>query len=334
MKISGLIVFMALLLGPAYSAYCAETNIVTQVDGEIPKNVRGIIYKINNKLFESIKNNKPNVMINMFVEEGRSDARLENSITDTYQQINTIAKGANFELLHEYFIDSRAEGQFTVTVPGDGKHKLNIGVDGSKGPAFISLLTSSGNFRDLALSFVYIKGKQGWHLYTFHCGLYKVAGKSPVQWYEEASSMYKKGWVMPAMQRIQFAESFIRPAPFLQYAMEKEMADFFKNCSAEAAKKYKFPFKASWVKGAPQIYGLDVQFVRDRLVPVVVYVTKYPLDRGVPIQEEADAITSKLGGVIPGITECSDELAYKAFTEPPLDAKKDYKYRSLASKIK
>ncbi len=333
MKISGLIVFMALLLGSAHSASCAETKIITQVDGEISKDVRRTVYKINDKLFESIKNNKPNVMINMFVEQGRSDAKLENSITDTYQQINTLAKGANFKTLHEYFIDAKGEGQFTATVQGDGKNKFNIGVDGNKGSVFISLLTSSGSFKDIVLSFVYKKNPRGWQLYNFHCGLYKVAGKNPVQWYEEADNMYKKGWILPAMQRIQLAESFIRPAPFMQYDKEKEMGDFFKNCSAEADKKYKFPLKASWVKGAPQIYGLNIQFVKNSLVPVVVYVTRYQLDRGVPIQEEADAITSKLGGVIPGITECSDELAYKAFMEPPLDAKKSYRYRSLSSKI-
>ena len=111
------------------------------------------------------------------------------------------------------------------------------------------------------------------------------------------------------------------------------MQDFFKEGAANTVKKYRFPFKATWVKDMPVIYGLDTQFNKNSLRPVVIYVTKYPLNRGVPIQEEVDAITSKIEKIIPGITQCGSEIGYRAFLEPPVDDKKEHKYRDVTSKI-
>ncbi len=334
MKILKIFAITAIFAVIAHLGYCENVSVKTLIDGDIPADMRKSINAINNKLFESMKDNKPNVMINMFVEEGKTDKKLGDSVKAAYDQLGALAKGTKFDVLHEYYIDAKGKGASTLTLPGDGDNKFIMAVDGGKGPLYISLLTSSGNFNDIILSFVYLRTKTGWELFTFNSGVYKAAGKNPIQWYDDAKKMYDKGWDVPAMQRMQIAESFVRPAPFIQYGKEKELADFMKKGSEEASKKYKFPMKAAWVKDTPMIYGLDTQFVSGKLVPVVIYVTKYPLDRGVPIQEEADSITSKIERIIPGITRTSDILAYRAFSEPPLDQKKQYKYRSLPSKIK
>ena len=312
--------------------YCDTNTVTVQVDADIPQETRDTVHTINNKLFESMKDNKPNVMMNMFVEEGRNDPRLEDNVKTSYKQLGDLAKGTAFGILHEYYIDVQGKGASAVTLPGDGENKFVMGVDAGKGPLFISLLATTGNFKDLVLCFVYMKTKDGWQLYTFNSGIYKVDGKTPVQWYEQAKAMYDKGWDVPAMLWMQFVQAFVRPAPFIQYEREKEMQDLFKEGAVGTAKKYRFPFKATWVKDMPVIYGLDTQFNRNKLEPVVIYVTKYPLDRGVSIQEEADTITSKIEKVIPGITKCSSELGYRAFPEPPLDEKKEHKYRSVFSK--
>ena len=277
--------------------------------------------------------NKPAVMMNMFVEEGRTDPKLEENVTASYEKLGQLAKGTNFTILHEYLIDAKGTGPATVTLPGDEENKFIISVERGKGPIVISLLTSTGNFKDVMLCFAYLKTKDGWQLYTFHSGVYKVGGRNAVRWYEEARDMYDKGWEVPAMQRMHFVKSIMRPAPFIQYDREKEIQDFFAKGAAETAKKYAFPFKATWVKEMPMVYGLDIEFSKERLVPVVIYVTKHPLNRGTPIQEEADAITSKIEKIIPGITKTSAEIGYRAFSEPPLDADKQYKYRVLVSKI-
>jgi hypothetical protein len=325
-------VFIALIAIAGF-VYCDDSKVTVWVDNDIPSKDLKAVHKLNDRLFDSIKVNKPDVMIGMFTESGRINDSLASSIKDTYGKITTIDKDTRFELLHEYLIDNQSKKTATVTLPADKNNKFLMGVDGDKGPVFVSLLVSKSGFKDLFLCFVYLKSKQGWQLYTFHCGLYKVAGKTSVDWYEEAKEMYAKGWDVPAIQRIQIMQSFLRPAPFIQYSLEKEMADFTKKIAAEVSKKYKFPMKANWIKATPMIYGLDTQFVKGKLIPIVVYVTKNPLDRGNAIQDEADEITSKIGKLIPGITQVSDELAYRAFLEPPLDSKKSYKYRSLSSKV-
>ena len=322
------------LIAIAQGAYCDAPRVVTQTDGEIAPDTLSAIHAINDTLFQSMKDNKPLVMINMFVAEGRNDPALQESVKNTYEKLGDLTKGTAFNILHEYLINAEVSGTASVTLAGEGANKLIINVDAGKGPLFISLLTTSGNFKDITLCFVYLKTKDGWQLYTFNSGIYKVAGKDPVQWYLEAKEMFDKGWDIPAMLWMQFVASFVHPAPFIQYEREKEMLDFFRSAAAEAAKKYKFPFKATWVKDTPTIYGLDTQFVKGRLVPVVIYVTKHPLNSVTPIQDEVDAINSRIEKAIPGITKCGIEVGYRAFTEPPLDSQKEKKYRTLTSTVK
>ena len=336
MKILKAVILAISLLAPAHVTYCADApQATTQVDAEIPASTLSAIHRINDTLFQSMKDDKPSVMMNMFVAEGRADKNLDASVTETYKKLGDLAKGTTFSVLHEYLIDAKGKGPAAVTVPGDGENKFVIGVEAGKGPLFLSLLSSSGNFKDPILCFGYIETKEGWQLYTFHSGIYKVASKTALEWYQDARKMYEAGWDVPAMLWMPLVRSFIRPAPFIQYEKEKETQAFFKEGGAETAKKYRFPFKATWVKDMPMIYGLDTQFDKGSLVPVVIYVTKYNLNRGVPIQEEVDAITSKLDKVIPGITKCGGgEVAYRAFSAPPLDKDKDYKYRSIPSLVK
>ncbi|MDD5428987.1 MAG: hypothetical protein PHI58_07145 [Candidatus Omnitrophica bacterium] len=337
MKIAKIFIFTVLMIALAHAAHCAEAPAVTvtkQVDAEIPADISKDIHAINDTLFQSMKDNKPNVMMNMFIAEGRTDPELEKGVKAAYERLGKLAKGTAFKILHEYFIDVKGSGTAKVELPGDGTNNFNVIVDAGKGPLYISLMVSGGNFNDLILCFVYLKVKDGWQLYSFHCGLYKVAGKTAVQWYGEAKSLYDNGWDVPAMLRMQLVQEFIRPAPFIQYDKEPEMAAFMKQGITETSRKYKFPFKAVWVKDAPEIYGLDIQFVKGQLTPVVVYVTRYPLKMAAPIQDEADAINSKIGTIIPGLNKTSGETWYRAYTEPPLDAKKEYKYRSVMSKNK
>ena len=84
----------------AHFGYCDTNRVTAQVDGEIPQETRDTIHAINNKLFESMKDNKPNVMMNMFVEEGRNDPKLAASVIDTYKQMGELAKGTAIGIVH------------------------------------------------------------------------------------------------------------------------------------------------------------------------------------------------------------------------------------------
>ncbi|MFA5143877.1 MAG: hypothetical protein WC522_06925 [Candidatus Omnitrophota bacterium] len=328
-----IVVLAAAMIALAHNA-CAA-NITTQIDDEIPEATRHTIHAVNNRLFMSIMDNKPDVMINMFVAEGRAGGSIEADVNSSYKKLGELARGAVFTTLHEYFIDVKERGAVALPVPGDMTNKFLINVEGGNGPLFVSLLTSNGRSRDIMIAFIYIKLNDEWQLYGFNYGLYRVGGKTVVQWYDEAQKMYKNGWEVPAMLWIQFANAFIRPVPFVQYEREAEMLDFFKRSAAEAAKKYKFPMKAVWVKNTPMIYGFDTKLDKsDKLMPVIIYVTKYNLNSGLAIQSEADAITANIEKVTPGITRCSAEIGYEAFSASPLDDGKDRKYRAVMSKVR
>lgn len=326
-------IFAGIIISTACPVFCGEPVISMQIDNEIMPDTRNAIRDINNILFESMKSNKPAVMMEMFVDEGKADKALEENVKAAYDKMGELAKGTGFDMLHEYLVDVKGSGAVTVTLPGADGENFLMNVDAGKGPLYMSFLISKSNFKDLALCFVYMKKGDAWRLHTFHLGTYRVGGKTPVQWYSEAREMYENGWDVPAMQRMQLIDTFMRPAPFLQYEKEPQMRDFFAAGAAETSRKYKFPVKATWVKDMPAIYGLDIQFTNGKLIPVVIYVTQHPLNRAVPIQDEADAITQKIEKIIPGITRGTESVGYRVFTEPPTDSTKQYKYRAVISKV-
>lgn len=307
---------------------------VVKIDDEIPVATKKAVDDLNGIALKAIKENRPEILIALFVDEAKSDGALRSSIKETCAKLSGITKSTEFYTYRDYLIDARGCGSSALKLPADDKNNFLITLQEERGPVLISLLTSKAGLKDYSFCFVYIDEGKGWRINKFHSGLFKIASKSPLEWYEEAKGMYDKGWVVPAIQRMQVAESFMRPAPFIEYDREKEAGIFFKEIQARSAKEYKFPMVASWVQDKPRIYGLDFQFVGGSLEPVVVYVTKIPLNKGPYIQEEVNWISLKLDTLIPGITRTTSEVIYKAFTEPPLKQDKQYKFRTVPSRVR
>lgn len=301
---------------------------------EIDEKIRDSIRILNEKIIQSIRNNEPFVMYNLFVEEIRSQGI--DSIRNLYSQFAPEIKGETFELYNEYYVVSQNwwPVQFTVLSETVADSEFYMHVNTASNNTYISLLKSKGEFKDFIFSFVYVKINNKWRLHIAYLGIFKIGGKTALEWFQDAQKLSEKGHNVPALLRLSIVNQFLRPAPFIQYAKEKEVVAFSNEIQAKINKKHKFPIHLSNIKNAPEIYYIEPQFVQTDLLPMIKYVTKIPLNNVSELQKEVDVITADLESIFPGMTKGISHIVYGAYPEPPTDPKKEYQGYRLTSEIK
>ncbi len=328
-----IVIFVILLI----ALFSPVTNLYSELsrhNDEINTEIRNSVHILNERIIESIRNNEPSVMYNLFVEEVK-DQGIDN-IKSLYSQFSPAIEGKTFELYNEYYVVSQnwRPVQFTVLseTVADSEFYMHVNTAGNN--TYISLLKSEGDFKDLVLSFIYVKMNNQWRLHVSHLGIFKIAGKTAIEWFEEAKELSGKGYNIPALLRLSIANQFIKPAPFIQYAKEKDIIDLSNKIRTKINQKHKFPIQLSNVKNTPEVCYVEPQFVQMDLFPMIKYVTKIPLDKVSELQKEVDAITAELESIFPGITKGVSHIVYVAYSEPPTDPKREYQGYRLTAEVK
>lgn len=300
---------------------------------KINKDTRDTIHALNNSIIESIRNNEPSVMYDIFVDEIKEQGI--NKIKNLYSQFSQAIQGKTFRPYKEYYAVSQNwwPAQFVVLSNALDNIMFCMHVRTASNSVYISLLKSQGDVQELMFSFVYVKINRKWRLHIAHLSTFKIDGKTAIGWYQEAMKWADKGYDVPAMIRLAVVGQLIKPAPFIQFAKEKEIIASLKKTRATIKKRYKFPIRLSHIKNTPEIYYIEPQFVQMDLLPKIKYVTKIPLDEVSELQEEVDSITVELESIFPGITKEVSHIVYEAFSKPPLDREKVYQCYRLTSKV-
>jgi len=300
---------------------------------EIDAGIRNDMHTLSEKIIESIKNDDPTIMYNLFVEELKEEG-IDN-VKNLYSQLAPAIKGKTFELYNEYYVISQnwRAVQFSISSETDANNKFYMFLNTASNNAYISLLSTEGEFKDLIFCFVYVKVKGQWRLHIAHLGVLRMGGKTVPVWLQEAGELSAKRYDIPALFKLNIANQFLRPAQFIQYAKEKEVIDLSKEIQARINSKYKFPIRLSSLPNTPEIYHIGPQFLQMNLLPTITYVTKIPLDNASELQKEVDAMTPELKSIFPGITKNVSHITYKAFSQPPTDPQKTYDYYGLTAEI-
>jgi hypothetical protein len=334
MKLVGSVGAVLLLLFTSSVCDAGFGAAVSRHNQEIDQPLREAIHKINNTLIESMRKNEPSVMLDLFIAEVRRQNEIESSTKKLYSRLSELLRDKEFELFNEYSITLKKVGTFNFTIPSETEDKFVMLLQGKSSEMYVSLLRSKGDFKEFLLSFIYMREKGEWRLQTFHAGVIGIAGKTALQWLEEAKALSKKGCHLPALLRLQVAASCIRPAPFIQDEKEKDMIALSNKLRAETDAKQTLPMRVPNVETGPQVYYIEPQFVQTDLLPLVKYVTTIPLDDASALQKEVEAMTAEMESAFPGITRGVSHILYKAFSEPPTDPAKDYLCYGLTVEIK
>ena len=324
------VVLLAALFLPVTNLY----SMLSRHNDEIDERIRASIHILNKKILESIRNNEPSVMYDLFVEEIKSQG-IDN-VENLYSQFSPAIEGKKFELYNDYYVVTQNwwPVSFIVLSETIQDSEFHMGITTAKHNTYISLLKTEGDFKDLIFTFVYVKVNSKWRLHIAHLGIFRIGGRTVPEWFQEAKELSGRGYDIPALLRLSVIQQFLRIAPFVQYAKEKEIIALSNESQVRINKKHKFPIQLSSIKNAPEIYYIEPQFVQIDLLPMIKYVTKISLDNTSELQKEADAMTDVLESIFPGITKEVSHIAFKAFSEPPTDPKKTYQCYGLTVDLK
>lgn len=329
LDIAILLISLIVLFSPIPNLYCELFRHNDEIDAEIRNN----IHSLNEKIIESIKNNDPTIMYNLFVNEVK-DKDIVN-VENLYSQFAPAIDGKEFELYNEYYIVSHNWRPVQLVVPSGtiADSEFCMRVSAPSNNTYISLLKSEGEFKDFVFSLVYVKVNNEWRLNIAHLGIMNIGGKTVLQWFQEAKQLSIKGYKVPALLRLSVVNQILHPAPFIQYTKEKEIIALTSETQATIDKRHKFPIRLSSIPNEPEIYYIEPQFVQMDLIPMIKYVTKIPLDNISELQKEVNSMTTEMESIFPGITKDVSHIAYKAFSEHPTDPKKTYTCYVLTVRI-
>jgi hypothetical protein len=176
--------------------------------------------------------------------------------------------------------------------------------------------------------------KKEWKMLVFYGGVVRIAGKTAIGWFKEVNELFEKGALISASLRLQIIQACLRPAPFMQYENEKEMIQFERKLQAAVLEQYHFPMALNSVEGSPVVFSFEPQLMDNQVIPIILYLSKIPIGQGQDLQNEANAITAELGSLFKGLTDGITKVYYRAFSEFPAEAAKQYPYFGMEVDLK
>ena len=228
---------------------------------------------------------------------------------------------------------SSGEGNIICTVFPKIDYDFQVNIPRIGDEMYLSLLETQ-EFEKLMISLEYIKQDGKWKVHGYYINSFKIADKNAMQWYEEALPYYGKGYLVPALFRLEICRRCLNPAPFLKYQKETEIMKLAEKVEEDFTLRYPLPMELVKINNSPLLYNIRAQFVQNDIVPVVWYITSYDLRDIDNLHVEADAMSPVIQEMFPGITEGTQYLVFKAFTELPSDSNKSYNSYGTVIEIK
>lgn len=322
----GLVVSSCVTVQPA--SYLAKE------DDEISTSVRGEIHTLSDNIIALIQKNDFEAFFSYFMTGTKDDDALKQQVKDQFPVLVKITQGKTFQPTRDYDCVWQGQGDIPCVILPRDEYDFQTTVERVGDEIFISIMQTPDEFHKFIASLVYTRQDDQWKLYKFHIGLYSIADKNAVQWYEDAKSNYDKGYLIPAMFQLQVASNCIQPAPFLRYKQEAEIADYAKRLQAELNSEYTFPIQLTSLPSNPTIYRLEPQFAEGKMVSTVSYVTSLPLDNTGNLNEEANLMNPLIQDMFPGIGVEATHIVYRAYSEPPIDPNKQYRSHGTLVEVK
>lgn len=324
-KVLFALLVMCLLLMAACST--GAGTFITYHNNEIDKEILNDIETLDNEVINCIKNNNSDGLVEIFSEDLKKEA---GDVEKLISKVIEPFKEKAFSHVDRYYSQVKKLGNydFTIATFEDDPFYINI-TDAKSNDVFVSLIRSDSKVNDCLLSLIYIKEKNVWKLRNLSIGDYSVNNMTAIDFYEDAVSLESKGQKIPATLYMITANKLLRPAPFLQYKKENDIADYQKKLFENVSKEYVFPQKLSEHSGV-EIYGFDIRILNEGAIPVIKYLTQIDENDGAGTEKEAREINKEVSNLYPGLNENFKILLYEAYYEPPIDSQKTYKcYRTV-----
>jgi hypothetical protein len=296
----------------------------------ISEELREQIHGLNAIVLDGLVNGDASEILSIYVNEARSRPGFEAELNVLAERAAPVLAKVDTELFHEFDITcSRKNPQHTWAVVFERDVGFIVHVNAIQKRMFYSVMTTKGSFEDKLIGVHYVLEDDSWRVFDLRVQPYRVGGRSAHEWGDEAQALMEQGLAVPASLRFSVAKSIIRPLPQIQYVKEGELLKLGKRIADEIATLPQLPLTLEELPSQPTVYFVTPHFVDRKIVAVVQYVSRLERDEGT-LAAEVVSIAESLAEKLPGLCASSEYVAYRAFSEAPVDPNTQYEYFGIA----
>jgi hypothetical protein len=317
--------FALLLLALSTACVGCFGNVHYGQNQEIPDQLRDEIHALNDTIVQGVLARNPERILELFVDEFAKRPAASDQVRQLTELMSKYLSGSDITVFHEFDVTFSTANSGLWALVSNVDDGFIVHVHAVRKRLYVSLLSAKDPREERLLGLIYIRDGDSWRLYDLRFGLFRVNGRSALEWAEEAKRMRDNGLAVPAQLRFTVAKSILRPLPYWQYVNESTVTKLGETISNDLAQLPKLPLQLSDVPSKPTIYAISPEFVEGRLSAVVQYITTLKRSDEM-LKPEVEAISRHLSNRFPGLCAGSERVAYRAFDQAPADPAVRYTY--------
>ena len=277
---------------------------------------------LDDQVLDDIKNNNLDKILEISSEEFKQKSSTNK---EWFENIQKYIKDKPFDNPDRYYCEINKVGKYNFAIKDLKDDLFSINLDAIGKEMFISLFKTKSQKDDFIVLLIYIKEQGKWKLNTLSGIEYSYDdGMNAIDLYEKAKSLEAQGYKVPAALYLYLSKSLLSPVTYIHYNKEREITDYNKKFFESFNNDNHFPQELKNANNI-KIYGFDIKSFDDGgIVPVIKYITNVKLSDKEAIEKEANDINSAFTSQYPGMKENFKLFMYEAYSEPPVDSKKDY----------
>jgi hypothetical protein len=318
MKLDFLCVSLLALVLSACSM--SETKKDTQIDSRTKSEIR----LLNKQIVDGLVENKMGKILPVCTDGLRNKRR---EIKRLMELVKGTIKKSDFRILNEYYQKNAAKKGVATVCSGKGNmHDYQIRYDSRYKEMYVVVAYFEDSLYQKSFTFFYGKQNNEWKLTNLQAGALRIVHKDAVDWYLQAKSEYRQGYLMDAMCHMGLAIQILNPVNHLwQYQKEKEIQSFEQKLTKETYGKYNFPHTVDYVETKPVIFRVYSQVMPEGCLPLVLYTTTINLENVPALGKECNAMHEKIGQLFKGIDK-NKKIIYRPLKNAPTGTSTDNKY--------
>ena len=290
----------------------------TWKDDNIDPKIKSQIHELNYKIIDGFKKNDVEEVLSLCSEELIKAAKNDLSLLMLRAGNNFTRE--DFIILNEFYQKNTSDNaQINLMTGTTGNHDYKVNFQAFNPETYVSVGFFDNDLNHTSLTLVYGKYGEEWKVNSLQVGTIKIESKDAFDWYQDAKSDYKKGYLADAANDISLASHLLKPAgPFLHYQKEKEIIQFEQKVMAEIDVKYTFPMSIDNIDTKPQIFRIYPFGMNEGYFPMIHYKTNVDIYDSTILSKECDEIHNQIGDIFYGLDKNKKMIFYRAFESIPV----------------
>jgi len=283
-------------------------------------------------VLNALKDEQYDVVMGLFSPTADAE-KTQNALPEIRSKMGDMLGSARFRGFHDHYVTGLTEANASTTVisahaladePGAYFVHQNTDTENS----YISLFTSEAGPTEILYTIIWGEYAEGWKIRSLNIALLGWSGRRGPDWLEEVQRVRATSGDTAAYLTFKAVSALFRPSPLFEWKdVESQAKALYQEIAPAVAGKLNGKTVIQELESKPAIYGLDATTADDlpgQVIPVVSYVSKYPLSEVDRIQDEAQQMAPLLEKYFDGVTKLGTNILFTAYAEPPTDPKKKY----------